>query len=150
MRTGATETEALMWKLLRNRRFVGFKFRRQLPIGRFIVDFVCPSAMLIVELDGSQHAEDARDLVRDAWLTSRGYRILRFWNNELQISRDSVLEAIWHALHPSPHPPYGHPLPQGERDDVARSRPSLPSPLEGEGASRSEAGEGQSETRSEP
>ncbi|WP_349236241.1 DUF559 domain-containing protein [Devosia sp. Root105] len=143
MRANATEAEALMWKLLRDRRFVGFKFRRQLPIGRFIVDFVCPSAMLIVELDGSQHAEDKRDLIRDAWLTSRGYRVLRVWNNELVTDRTSVLDAIWHALHPAPHPPFGHPLPQGERGDVARSRPSPPSPLEGEGASRSEAGEGQ-------
>jgi len=143
MRTNATEAEALMWKLLRDRRLVGFKFRRQLPIGRFIVDFVCPSAMLIVELDGSQHAEDKRDLIRDAWLTSRGYRVLRVWNSDLFTDRTSVLDAIWHALHPAPHPPFGHPLPQGERGDVARSRPSLPSPLEGEGASRSEAGEGQ-------
>ncbi|HEV2514117.1 MAG TPA: endonuclease domain-containing protein [Devosia sp.] len=143
MRTNATEAEAVLWKLLRDRRFAGFKFRRQLPIGRFIVDFVCPSAMLIVELDGSQHAEDKRDLIRDTWLTSRGYQVLRVWNSDLFTNRTSVLDAIWHALHPAPHPPFGHPLPQGERGDAARSGPSLPSPLEGEGASRSEAGEGQ-------
>ncbi len=143
MRTNATEAEALMWKLLRDRRFVGFKFRRQLPIGRFIVDFVCPSAMLIVELDGSQHAEDKRDLARDAWLTSRGYRVLRIWNSDLFTDRSVVLDAIWHALHPAPHPPFGHPLPQGERGDVAQPSRNLPPNPEGEGASRSEAGEGQ-------
>jgi very-short-patch-repair endonuclease len=150
MRTNATEAEALLWKLLRDRRFVGFKFRRQLPIGRFIVDFICPSAMLIVELDGSQHAEDKRDVARDAWLTSRGYRVLRIWNSDLHTDRTSVLDAIWHALHPSPHPPFGHPLPQGERGVAARSSPILPSPLEGEGASRSEAGEGQSNREPRP
>jgi hypothetical protein len=114
-----------------------------LPIGRFIVDFICPSAMLIVELDGSQHAEDKRDLARDAWLASRGFRVLRIWNSDLFTDRDVVLDAIWHALRPSPHPPFGHPLPQGERGDAARSSFDVPSPPEGEGASRSEAGEGQ-------
>lgn len=103
MRTGATEAEALLWKIIRNRRLTGFKFRRQVPIGRYIVDFMCASAMLIVELDGSQHAESPADATRDAWLTAQGYRILRVWNNELTDNRDGVLDAIWHALQ-EPHP----------------------------------------------
>jgi very-short-patch-repair endonuclease len=144
MRTNATEAEALLWKIVRNRRFVDFKFRRQVPIGRYIVDFMCPTAMLIVELDGSQHAESTRDEVRDAWLAAAGYRILRVWNNELTHNRDGVLEAIWHRLHPSPHPAAARPPSpsRGEGSDVARSRAPLPTPLAGEGASRSVAGEG--------
>jgi very-short-patch-repair endonuclease len=143
MRINATEAEAQLWRIVRDRRLAGFKFRRQVPMGRYIVDLMCPAAMLIIELDGSQHAESRNDTARDKWLVAQGYRILRVWNNDLTKDRNSVLEAIWHALQPSPHPPSGHPLPQGERDAVASSRPTaLPSPLEGEGASRSEAGEG--------
>ena len=139
MRANATEAESRLWGILRDRRFVGFKFRRQVPVGRYIVDFMCPSAMLIVELDGSQHAESMHDEERDAWLKSLGYRILRIWNNELTDNRDGVLEAIWHELHPAPHPALRAPLSLKGRGD---REPPLPSPLEAEGASRSEAGEG--------
>ncbi|WP_291397718.1 endonuclease domain-containing protein [Devosia sp.] len=140
MRSNGTEAESILWGILRNRRFVGHKFRRQVPIGRFIVDFMCPKAMLIVELDGSQHAESTHDLVRDNRLKSLGYRILRVWNNELSDNRDGVLEAVWQALSSFPSPrPSGTPLPQGERGEVGHQ---LTSTLEGEGASRSEAGEG--------
>ncbi|WP_374625153.1 endonuclease domain-containing protein [Devosia sp.] len=147
MRAAATEAEATLWGIVRDRRLADFKFRRQVPMGRYIVDLYCPAARLIIELDGSQHAEGDYDTVRDAWLRAQGYRVLRLWNNDLTDNRDGVLTAIWHALQPPPHPPFGHPLPQGERDDVApfgqraaaggRSaaefRPSNPSPLEGEG-----------------
>ncbi|MHB1101323.1 MAG: endonuclease domain-containing protein [Devosia sp.] len=98
MRSNATEAEQRLWTLVRDRRFIDYKFRRQVPIGRYIVDLMCPSAMLIVELDGSQHAENEADAVRDAWLAGQGYRVLRIWNNELTQNRDGVLEAIWHAL----------------------------------------------------
>ena len=101
MRKDATEVEDRLWTLVRNRRFVDFKFRRQVPIGRYIVDLMCPSAMLIVELDGSQHAENEEDRVRDTWLAGQGYRVLRIWNNELTQNRDGVLDAIWHALQES-------------------------------------------------
>ena len=98
MRTNATGAEGKLWAIVRDRRFVGHKFRRQVPIDRYIVDVLCPAAKLIVELDGGQHAENTSDLERDAWLASQGYRVLRVWNNELTTNRNGVVEAIWHAL----------------------------------------------------
>ena len=83
MRREPTEAERRMWRLLRDRRLGGFKFRRQEQLGRYIVDFVCFEQKLIVELDGSQHAESAYDAERDAWLRSRDFIVLRFWNNEV-------------------------------------------------------------------
>ena len=77
MRHGPTEAERKLWHLLRDRRFSGFKFRRQVQIGRYIVDFVCPAKRLIVEVDGGQHAENAYDAARDAWLMAEGFRIRR-------------------------------------------------------------------------
>ncbi|WP_421760522.1 endonuclease domain-containing protein [Devosia sp.] len=142
LRSAATPHEELLWHLLRDRRLVGYKFRRQVPVGPYIADFACHSARLIIELDGSQHAESLRDEKRDAVLRAHGYRILRLWNNDLTKNRNGVLEAIWQALQPSPHPPFGHPLPQGERDEAAPSHPTvLPSPLEREGGA-SAPGEG--------
>jgi very-short-patch-repair endonuclease len=91
-----------LWELLRNRRFVDFKFRRQVPIGTYIADFVCLPARLIVELDGGQHSESKSDATRDAWLRSQNFRVLRIWNNELHDNRDGVMEAIWLALQESP------------------------------------------------
>jgi very-short-patch-repair endonuclease len=100
LRTGSTEEEGRLWALLRNRRFAEYKFRRQVPIDRYIADFVCHSARLVVELDGSQHVESERDMIRDAAIQRHGYRILRIWNNDLTHARDSVLDAVWHALNP--------------------------------------------------
>jgi very-short-patch-repair endonuclease len=100
LRLNSTEEERLLWSALRNRRFSEFKFRRQVPIGRYIVDFASLEARLIVELDGSQHAESRRDAIRDTWLATQNFRILRIWNNELTQAHSSVLDAIWHALHP--------------------------------------------------
>lgn len=74
------------------------KFRRQLPIGPYIADFVCLSAKVVIELDGSQHAESARDLKRDAYLRTQGFRVLRIWNNDLFANPGVVLDAIWHSL----------------------------------------------------
>jgi very-short-patch-repair endonuclease len=105
MRKAPTEAETALWKLLRNRRFSGHKFRRQQPIGDYIVDFVCFEAKLIVEADGSQHAESARDLRRDAWLEAQGYRIRRFWNADILHRPEEVAETLWHDLNaasPSP------------------------------------------------
>jgi len=70
------------------------------PIGPFIADFVCLSARLVIELDGGQHADDPRDLRRDAWFATDGFCTLRVWNNELSTNREGVLEAIWLALEP--------------------------------------------------
>lgn len=68
-------------------------------MGDYIVDFYCSAARLIVELDGSQHAESDYDKRRDAWLRARGFRVLRVWNNQLLADRDAVLETVWHGLH---------------------------------------------------
>jgi very-short-patch-repair endonuclease len=88
----------MLWGVLRDRRFTDYKFRRQVPIGPFIVDFACFDARLVIELDGSQHAEDPTDARRDAELARRGFRVLRVWNNELTENRDGVLHAIWAVL----------------------------------------------------
>ncbi len=98
MRTDPTEAERRLWHLLRDRRFSGFKFRRQVQIGRYIVDFVCPAKRLIVEADGGQHAESAHDAERDAWLTAQGFRIRRFWNADILIRPEEVRDTLWHDL----------------------------------------------------
>src|SRR6185437_7190696 len=87
MRRTPTDAELRLWRLLRDRRLNGIKFLRQVPIGPYIVDFLCVGAKLIVEADGSQHAECNRDKVRDAYLASQGWRVLRFWNNEVLRNR---------------------------------------------------------------
>jgi very-short-patch-repair endonuclease len=98
LRRSTTLHERWLWEQLRGRRFIDFKFRRQSPIGRYVADFVCFGARLIIELDGSQHAESARDVVRDAEVERRGFRVLRFWNNQVIEEEDSALEAILIAL----------------------------------------------------
>ena len=98
MRKEPTEAERKLWYLLRDRRFSGFKFRRQVQIGHYIVDFVCPSKRLIVEADGSQHAENSRDEQRDAWLAAQGFRIRRFWNSEILTQPEDVQNVLWHDL----------------------------------------------------
>lgn len=98
MRKAPTEAEAALWRILRNRRFSGFKFRRQVPIGGYIADFVCFEARLIVEADGSQHAESVRDERRDRWLEAQGFRIRRFWNGDILHRREAVAETLWHDL----------------------------------------------------
>jgi len=82
LRKNSTNAELRLWQRLRARALRGYKFVRQEPIGPYVVDFVCREERLIIELDGGQHAESMRDLMRDRWLTERGYRVLRFWNNE--------------------------------------------------------------------
>ncbi len=99
LRKNATEAERKMWSLLRRRQFVGNKFRFQSPIGQYIVDFVCHSKRLIVEIDGGQHQQRAEeDAVRTSWLQGRGYRVLRFWNNEVLTNSEGVAEVILEAL----------------------------------------------------
>ena len=115
MRGAPTDAELRLWRLLRDRRLSGFKFRRQVPVGPYIVDFLCVGAKLIVEADGSQHAESLRDTIRDAYLESQGWKVLRFWNNEvLQKSRRGSGDNFRaHASRPSSGPS-GHLLPEGE------------------------------------
>jgi very-short-patch-repair endonuclease len=102
LRSNQTEAEQRLWYHLRAHRFMGLKFKRQKPIGRYIVDFVCLEHRLIIELDGGQHAEQpAHDQRRDAWLRSRGYTVLRFWNIDVMQQMESVLEQIRLFLSPS-------------------------------------------------
>ena len=98
MRGNPTDAERRLWSVLRDRRFVGFKFRRQQPVGPFIADFVCYERHLVIELDGSQHGDDPTDAPRDAELARRGFRVLRIWNNDLIKNRIGVLEGIVAAL----------------------------------------------------
>lgn len=95
LRRAQTDAEARLWFRLRNRQLAGHKFVRQEPIGPYIVDFVCRELKLVVELDGSQHAESAHDVKRDAWLQDEGYRVIRFWNHEVMQNLESVLETVF-------------------------------------------------------
>ena len=105
LRRTQTDAEQKLWYHLRAHRFMGRKFKRQKPIGRYVVDFICIEEKLIIELDGGQHAENVEyDQQRDLWLTSKGYTVLRFWNNELMNEMEGVLEKIRLALSPSPSP----------------------------------------------
>ena len=97
LRRAATDTERLLWGSMRNRRLLGYKFRFQATIEPFVVDFLCVEARLIVEVDGSQHGEDV-DAKRTLLLESRGFRILRFWNNDVLQNLDGVLQVIASAL----------------------------------------------------
>lgn len=98
MRKEPTEAERKLWHLLRDRRFSGFKFRRQVEIGRYIVDLVCLERRLIVEADGSQHAESAYDAERDAWIATQGFRIRRFWNADILQRPDEIADKLWADL----------------------------------------------------
>ena len=106
LRQNMTDAEQRLWRHLRAHRMDGHKFRRQQPVGPYIVDFVHFAQRLIIEADGGQHAGSAHDAARDAWLHNQGFRVLRFWNNDILLRTDVVLEAIWAALHvPTPIPP---------------------------------------------
>ncbi|MFC5067673.1 endonuclease domain-containing protein [Flaviflagellibacter deserti] len=98
LRAELTDCERILWRELRSRRFAGRKFRRQVPIGPYIADFVCLDAKLVIELDGGQHSESARDEIRDAYLKSAGWTVLRFWNNDMLRNREGVLTVISHTL----------------------------------------------------
>ena len=99
LRQQSTDAEQALWSKLRDRRLGGVRFRRQTPIGPYIADFVSHERKLIVELDGGQHADQrAYDARRTRWLESRGYTVLRFWNDDVLLRPTSVLEAIALAL----------------------------------------------------
>jgi very-short-patch-repair endonuclease len=93
LRRGQTDAESLLWKHLRTKQMEGIKFRRQQPIGRFIVDFVSFEKKVIIEVDGGQHSEEA-DRDREQWLRSQGFNVLRFWNNEVLENTEGVLQVI--------------------------------------------------------
>src|SRR5262245_61602220 len=100
LRNNATEAERRLWQHLRRRQLNGFKFRRQRPIGRYVCDFVCLEAGIVVELDGSQHlAQAPYDAQREAYLKSNGFRVLRFWNDAVFSEPEAVVQTILAALH---------------------------------------------------
>jgi very-short-patch-repair endonuclease len=98
LRSRMTDAERKLWYALRDRRFAGFKFRRQVPLGNFIADFVCYEHRLVIEVDGGQHAESLRDERRDRWFAANGFRVLRFWNNEVLSNLEGVMIALAEAL----------------------------------------------------
>lgn len=99
MRSDATEAERVLWRHLRGKRFSGYKFKRQKPVGAYIVDFVCMRCMLAIEADGGQHGDAvAYDAARTAWLESQGFQVLRFWNNDVLQRTEAVLDSILSAL----------------------------------------------------
>jgi len=108
-----TDAETRLWAALRAHRFEGLSFRRQTLIGHFIVDFVCHDHQLIVKIDGGQHAESTKDIERDRWLASKGYRVLRFWNSDVLKNQTAVLQAIVDAVRKNT--PLPNPSPQGGR-----------------------------------
>jgi len=132
LRANQTDVEKRLWSRLRNRGLLGLKFRRQLPLGDFVADFVCADHALVVEVDGGQHAStEVTDNGRTAWLEARGWRVIRFWNNEVNENLEGVLQAIASACgidvdaplseaHRRPHP---DPLPQGEGEKASRVHP---------------------------
>jgi very-short-patch-repair endonuclease len=105
LRRNNTDAELSFWLQVRDRRFQGLKFRRQVPLGNYVVDFLCNERKLIVELDGGQHSEqETDDAARTAWLEAQGYRVVRFWNNDVMGDLDGVLTALHLALEESPSP----------------------------------------------
>ena len=120
LRRDQTDAERILWFRLRGRRLASWKFKRQVPIDRFIVDFVCADAKLIIELDGGQHADRTpQDEERTRTLEAMGYPVLRYWNNDVMRNLEGVLETIPSTLsQQSPEPPHPTPLPCGEREQA--------------------------------
>jgi very-short-patch-repair endonuclease len=121
LRRNQTDAERVLWFRLRDRRLRGLKFKRQVPIDRYVVDFCCADAHLIIEPDGGQHATRiSEDANRTEILGAMGYLVLRFWNNDVMQNIEGVLEEILNTLeqHRS-EPPHPDPLPCGEREKEA-------------------------------
>jgi very-short-patch-repair endonuclease len=102
LRGRMTEAERRLWYRLRAHRFAGVKFKRQVPIGRYVVDSVCFDHSLSIEVDGGQHATSLNDRSRTQWLEGEGFRVLRFWNNDVLGNLPGVLETVASALSRSP------------------------------------------------
>jgi very-short-patch-repair endonuclease len=143
LRTNTTGAEDILWRNLRRSPVLGMHFRRQVPIGRYVADFACMTARLIVEIDGSQHAEGPvaeSDKERTRWLESEGYRVLRFWNNDITQNIDGVLEATHSAV--SPTMIFDEPLKHMRHRDWAASPAATP-PRRASRVDPSPAGEGE-------
>jgi len=124
LRKNLTDSERKLWRYLRARQLEGLKFRRQEPIGGYIVDFVCFEKHLVIEVDGGQHAQEKnKDAVRDAWLREQGFRVLRFWDNEVMANTEGVLDSIRENLSYQPSPSMGEERDEGDQPFT------LPSPL---------------------
>jgi very-short-patch-repair endonuclease len=124
LRKGSTDAERLLWSRLRMERFEGMSFRRQQPIGPYIVDFVCLEGKVVIELDGGQHAlpdEHGEDEQRDAWLEREGYTVVRFWDNEVLTNIGGVLEVLREKSRRPPPSPQSPPLKGG---GTAKTRPN--------------------------
>ncbi len=144
LRTSTTPHERALWRALKDLPIEGTHFRRQAPIGRYVVDFFCPAKHLIIELDGGHHNDDdnaKRDHERQAWLEREGYRVIRFWNSDISSNLTGVLERIYVELYgsssaeiaPLKHqrtPRKRHPTPPAS-DDAAHRRPHATLPLQG-------------------
>lgn len=99
LRKEMSDAERTLWARIRRRQIDGCQFRRQFPLGRYIVDFICFERQLVIEVDGGQHTEQKQyDERRTQWLEAEGFRVLRFWNDEVLRSTDDVVEAIYDAL----------------------------------------------------
>jgi very-short-patch-repair endonuclease len=102
LRSNMTDAERRLWYFLRAHRFKGTKFKRQAVIGKYIVDFVCFEKYLVIEVDGGQHADNETDRRRTRWLEDQGFRVLRFWNNEVLQNTSGVLDSIMAAIESTP------------------------------------------------
>ena len=112
LRKSQTKAETTLWFCLRKRRFCHFKFRRQHVVGPYITDFICLTQRLIIEVDGNQHLDNQQyDEERTRYLNMQGFRVIRFWNNDVSDQLNTVLNAIHNALL-NPHPPYRAPSPK--------------------------------------
>jgi very-short-patch-repair endonuclease len=132
-----TDAEHRLWYRFRAHRFDGIKFKRQVPLGRHIVDFVCFERRVVIEVDGGQHADDPNDAARDDWLRGEGFVVLRFWNTDVLKRTDVVLEEIAKALSAGDA---NTPLPARAQPSLRRLRKlacgAPPSPTRGEGTLR--------------
>jgi len=128
LRRNTTDAEKKLWRHLRRLDLDGSHFRRQVPIGPYVADFACMAVRLLIEIDGSQHAEDrekVHDAARTRWLEKEGYRVLRFWNNDITKNIDGVMEAVYAALHGSLS---GEPVPLKHKRRGRRGASHLPTP----------------------
>jgi very-short-patch-repair endonuclease len=122
LRSNMTDAERRLWYRLRAHRFGGVKFKRQVPIGPYIVDFACLGRRLVLEIDGGQHADNQADQIRDHVLNEHGFKVLRFWNHDVLRRTSAVLESIMNSLEEATPSPGALRAP--------------PSPLRGEGKAR--------------
>ena len=130
LRANATEAERRLWRRLSARQCAGAKFSRQMPIGAYICDFLCRELRLVIEVDGGQHAESKRDAVRTRYLQQEGYRVIRFWNDDVLSNTDGVVMTIADLIRsavPTPNP-------SRKREGSSEGEPSSSPPTSGRGS----------------